>query len=68
MKKLIATLFIAAIACPMLGGCETTGDPNQGGIFWSERKAQDRLAEREATLQRENRTANRAEAANRELE
>ena len=28
----------------MLGGCATTGDPNQGGLFgWSEDKANDRL-------------------------
>lgn len=30
--------------------CETTGDPNRGGIFWSESKAQDRLQERRNNL------------------
>lgn len=31
--------------------CETTGDPTTGGIFWSEAKAQDRLAERQQRLE-----------------
>lgn len=30
--------------------CETTGDPSTGGIFWSEAKAKQRLAERQQRL------------------
>jgi len=67
MKHLL-TLFALAVALPLLCGCETTGDPNRGGIFWSESKAQDRLAEREATLQRVDRSTRRIEAENRTLE
>jgi len=66
--KYILTLFIVATVFPMLGGCETTGDPNRGGIFWSERKAQDRLYERESELQQVNRSTRRIEAENRSLE
>jgi chromosome segregation ATPase len=47
-------LLVAAFALVLLGGCETTGDPRQGGLFgWSESKAQ----ERQASLQREVATA-----------
>ena len=49
MKKflLLATLVGTGFA---LTGCETTGDPTKGGIFWSESKAQDRLNQRGAAL------------------
>jgi hypothetical protein len=30
--------------------CQTTGDPNRGGIFWSERKANERLDDRRGDL------------------
>ena len=30
--------IIAAVALQFLTGCETTGNPNEGGIFWSENK------------------------------
>ena len=44
--------------CAMLSGCETTGDPTQGGLFgWSEKKAQQRQEEREETLSQEQQTA-----------
>lgn len=34
-----------------LAGCETTGDPRQGGLFgWSEAKAQDRRRQRETEV------------------
>jgi hypothetical protein len=38
--------------CILMGfsSCQTTGDPTQGGIFWSERKANERLDERRANL------------------
>jgi hypothetical protein len=35
-----------------LSSCETTGDPSTGGIFWSENKAQDRLADRQYQLEK----------------
>ena len=47
----IATLGTACIAMLLLASCETTGDPSTGGIFWSERKAQGRLAERQNRLE-----------------
>jgi hypothetical protein len=46
-----ATLACASTATLLLSGCETTGDPSTGGIFWSERKAQGRLAERQSKLE-----------------
>ncbi len=49
MKKLLL-LCLAGIGSLVLPGCETTGDPNSGGIFWSESKAKQRLAAREARL------------------
>ena len=51
MKKTILLSLIAGLGLS-LTGCETTGDPTQGGIFWSESKAQDRLRQRENTLDR----------------
>lgn len=50
--KTLSILLVAASALIGSTGCETTGDPNSGGIFWSERKAEDRLAERERRLGR----------------
>lgn len=54
MKKLSLVLLAAA----SLTSCETTGDPNQGGLFgWSQGKANYRIAEREqrlSQLEREN--------------
>ncbi|MGC4014463.1 MAG: hypothetical protein QM755_08120 [Luteolibacter sp.] len=58
------TVIRAAMLASLIGGglasvsCETTGDPSTGGIFWSERKAQARLDERQARLNSiEDRTA-----------
>ncbi|MGF1657073.1 MAG: hypothetical protein ACFCU3_08860 [Verrucomicrobiales bacterium] len=49
MKKLIPLLLCGGALA--LTGCETTGDPTQGGwLGWSERKAQESIYEREATL------------------
>lgn len=54
MKHLPLILLAAAF----LTSCETTGDPNQGGLFgWSQGKANYRIAEREqrlSQLEREN--------------
>ncbi len=55
MKTRIIRLSIAcSLAASAIGftSCETTGDPTQGGIFWSENKAQDRLYERQDRLER----------------
>ena len=56
-------LLIATVALQFLTGCETTGNPNEGGIFWSERKAQDRLNVRRAELGRTERSTSRVESA-----
>jgi hypothetical protein len=49
MKKLL-TLLSLALGAAAFSGCETTGDPNSGGIFWSETKAKQRIAARQAHL------------------
>jgi len=39
------------LAGMLLSGCQTTGDPNAGGLLgWSEQKAQQRLADRSEAL------------------
>jgi uncharacterized membrane protein len=49
--------FVLLLVCIVLCGCQTTGDPTQGGLFgWSEKKAEERQAEREETLSREQQT------------
>jgi hypothetical protein len=46
-----ARLGGAVVFCWLTAGCETTGDPTQGGLFgWSESKAQERQREREARV------------------
>lgn len=54
VKRLGRTASIAAcLAWPLLASsCQTTGDPSSGGIFWSERKAQQRIDERQDKLGR----------------
>ena len=47
----LAALCFAGSAVVLLASCETTGDPSSGGIFWSEKKAQDRLNERQDKLE-----------------
>ena len=49
MKSDVKILCLCAISIAFVA-CETTGDPNRGGIFWSESKAQDRLQERRGNL------------------
>ncbi len=45
------TRLALALLSLALGGCETTGDPREGGLFgWSEAKARTRATEREQTL------------------
>lgn len=61
MKFFLTAVFAGALLC----GCETTGDPHQGGIFWSERKAQERLYQkREQLRQVESDTARRKGQSN----
>ena len=46
------TLLASSVASAFVfASCTTTGDPSTGGIFWSENKAQDRLAERQNKLE-----------------
>lgn len=61
MKALTSSLLLGCVAA-LLAGCETTGDPRSGGIFWSEEKGQQRLAERRSGLSNEQRGARRAAA------
>ena len=56
-------LIIAAAALQCFTSCETTGNPNEGGIFWSERKAQDRLNARESQLSSVERSTARQDSA-----
>ena len=58
-------LFFSAML--FFAGCETTGDPRQGGIFWSEDKAQQRLDQRRRELNRIDSDTERIEAENRAL-
>ncbi len=51
----------------VLSGCETTGDPHHGGIFWSEDKAQQRLDQKRRELRRVESDTDRLERENREL-
>ena len=67
MNKSILLALIAGLGFS-LTGCETTGDPTQGGIFWSESKAQDRLRQREDTLDQIHSDTSRVKHRNRELE
>lgn len=41
-------LLAIVVLAVSLAGCETTGDPRAGGIFWSEAKAQDRISARQS--------------------
>lgn len=68
MKRAAGLGAVAALAA--LTGCETTGDPTQGGLFgWSESKARARqeekrshVAEAESALTREHATGSALEA------
>lgn len=50
MKQKFFLLALILPACGFFSGCETTGDPHKGGIFWSETKAQQRIANRQNRL------------------
>jgi len=64
-------LLLLAIVAPgsfLLTGCETTGDPNRGGIFWSEDKAKQRIYAREDHLNEVESDTARVNRRNRRLE
>ena len=60
-------LAIAFAVLMIFSGCETTGDPHHGGIFWSEEKAQQRLNQKQRELNRVESDTERIEQENREL-
>ena len=62
--RYIALIFSALL---LFAGCETTGDPHQGGIFWSEDKAQQRLNRKQRELSRIESDTERIEQENRAL-
>jgi hypothetical protein len=67
MKK-IFLLLLAGTGGILLPGCETTGDPNRGGIFWSEDKAKQRIRAREDHLNDVESDTARVNRRNRRLE
>lgn len=49
--KHTASVLLSGAAIALLAGCETTGDPMEGGLFrWSEAKAQERITVKEGQL------------------
>lgn len=62
--RYVALIFSAIL---LLSGCETTGDPHHGGIFWSEDKAQQRLNQKRRELHRIDSDTERVEEENRDL-
>ena len=62
--KQAALIFSAML---LFAGCETTGDPHHGGIFWSEEKAQQRLNQKNRELNRIESDTERVEQENRDL-
>lgn len=53
MKSTISSLALSAgvLACAFASvSCDVTGNPREGGIFWSEKKAQQRLDDRQNHL------------------
>jgi hypothetical protein len=67
MKHLLL-LTLAALGGLVLSGCETTGDPNSGGIFWSESKAKQRIYERQEHLNDVEADTARVRRHNRQME
>jgi len=66
MKKLLL-LSLAVLGSIVLPGCETTGDPNSGGIFWSESKAKQRIYARQGHLNEVESDTARVNRRNRQL-
>jgi hypothetical protein len=48
--KLLAKFCLLFVLAASLAACQTTGDPNRGGIFWSESKANERLKQKQDEL------------------
>lgn len=67
MKKILV-LCLAAVGSIVLPGCETTGDPNSGGIFWSETKAKQRIYDRQQHLNEVEDDTARVNRRNRRME
>lgn len=67
MKKLFI-LFLTGASGILLPGCETTGDPNSGGIFWSETKAKQRIYDRQQHLNEVEDDTARVNRRNRRME
>ncbi len=67
MKHLLI-LALTVSGSLLLSGCETTGDPNRGGIFWSEDKARQRIHAREEHLNDVESDTARVNRNNRRLE
>jgi hypothetical protein len=77
-NRLLAFVMLGLTSAGMFTSCTTTGNPGEGGIFWSESKAKDRqmvlrqrLASEETSADASNRTSrdlqartNRQEATN----
>ena len=68
MLRSLSSLMLAAAAVLLLPACETTGNPREGGIFWSERKAQRRLQDRRDHLDDVDDDTDRLRRSNRRLE
>lgn len=67
MRRLLL-LSIISVAGAALSSCETTGDPTKGGLFWSPAKAQQRLDQRQQTLNDINADTSKVESSNRKKE
>ena len=67
MKKFLLCALLVGTGLAFTG-CETTGDPTKGGIFWSEEKAQDRLQQREDRLDRIHSDTSRVQRRNQQME
>lgn len=65
--KSIKLGLLCTLGAALFTGCETTGNPREGGIFWSERKAQDRIDEREDRLDVIEGDTRRVQRRNRQL-
>jgi chromosome segregation ATPase len=55
-------LVLVAATAITFSGCEATGDPRAGGIFWSETKARQRIAVKQSEKRQAEREAASAEA------
>lgn len=67
-KKNLYPILLAFITFSLFTGCATTGDPTQGGIFWSEDKAKDRILKLENEKNQEEDFTARLILSNSELE